>query len=110
MPELVHHQLGDGPHVGEPTSGRGEIERRARKCLAATCHAGLDSTVIETRFNVVRSSMPAVIETVRKLRDSLDEHIRMEENEVFPRLMQDLDEEKSAQITKMVNKAGFIMA
>jgi len=53
---------------------------------------------------------PTWLETVRKLRDSLDEHIRMEENEVFPRLMQDLDEEKSAQITKMVNKAGFMMA
>ena len=50
------------------------------------------------------------LETVRKLRDSLDEHIRMEENEVFPRLMEDLDEEKSAKITAMVNKAGFMMA
>ena len=50
------------------------------------------------------------LETVRKLRDSLDEHMRMEEDEVFPRLMQDLDEEKNAQITAMVNKAGFMMA
>ena len=53
---------------------------------------------------------PTWLETVRKLRDSLDEHIRMEENEVFPRLMEDLDEEKSAKITAMVNKAGFMMA
>ena len=71
MPELVHHQLGDGPHVGEPTSGRGEIERRARTCLAATCRAGLDSTVLETRFNVVRSTVPETVTTARKLRDYL---------------------------------------
>ena len=54
--------------------------------------------------------LPTWLETVRKLRDSLDEHIRMEEDEVFPRLMEDLDEEKNAQLTAMVNKAGFMMA
>ena len=53
---------------------------------------------------------PTWLETVRKLRDSLAEHIRMEEEQVFPRLMEDLDEEKSARITAMVNKAGFMMA
>jgi hypothetical protein len=61
----------DGPHAGEPTSERGEIERLARECKAANCVAGLASTVVETRFNVVRSSLPAVMETVRMLRDYL---------------------------------------
>ena len=71
MPELARYQLRDGPHVGEPTTERGEIERLARTCQASACHAGLDSTVIETRFNVVRSGVPDQVITVRKLRDYL---------------------------------------
>ena len=71
MPDLFRYQLRDGPHAGEPTSERGEIERLARECQAAACPAGLDSTVLETRVNVVRSGVPAVVETARKLRDYL---------------------------------------
>jgi hypothetical protein len=71
MPDLVRSQLRDGPHAGEPTTGRGEIERLARACQAAHCHAGLDWTVVETRFNVVRSSVPDLVTTARKLRDYL---------------------------------------
>ena len=71
MPDLARYQLKDGPHAGEPTSERGEIERLARECRAAACPVGLDSTVIETRFNVVRSLVPDVITTVRMLRDYL---------------------------------------
>jgi hemerythrin superfamily protein len=56
------------------------------------------------------SDSPLWLETVRKLRDSLDEHIRMEEERVFPKLKQDLDEEQNATLTSMVNKAGFMMA
>jgi hemerythrin superfamily protein len=50
------------------------------------------------------------LEKVRKLRDSLGEHIRMEEEQVLPRLKRDLDEEQNANLTAMVNKAGFMMA
>jgi hypothetical protein len=71
VPDLVQYQITDGPHAGEPTTERGEIERLARECLTADCRAGLDSTVVETRFSVVRSSVPAVMETVRMLRDFL---------------------------------------
>jgi hemerythrin superfamily protein len=53
---------------------------------------------------------PLWLEKVRKLRDSLDAHIRMEEEQVLPRLKQDLDEEQNARLTMMVNKAGFMMA
>jgi hypothetical protein len=69
IPALIHYQLWDGPHAGEPTTERGEIERLARECRAADCHAGLDSTVIETRFNVVRTSVPEVVTTTCRLRD-----------------------------------------
>ena len=71
MPDLVRYQLMDGPHVGEPTTERGEIERLARECQAAACSAGLDSTVVERRFNVVRSSVPDIVTTVRILRNYL---------------------------------------
>jgi hypothetical protein len=71
IPDLVRYQLCDGPHAGEPTTERGEIERLARECLAADCQAGLDSTVVETRFSVVRSPVPDIVRTVRRLRDYL---------------------------------------
>jgi hypothetical protein len=61
----------DGPHAGDPITERGDVERFARECRAAECRAGLDSTVVETRFNVVRSSVPETVSTVRRLRDYL---------------------------------------
>ena len=71
IPDLLRYQLIDGPHAGEPTTERGAIERLARECRAAACRAGLDSTVVETRFNVVRSGVSDVVETARRLRDYL---------------------------------------
>ena len=71
MPDLVRYQLWDGPHASEPNSERGEIERLARECQEAECRVGLESTVVETRYNVVRSSLPEIITTVRRLRDYL---------------------------------------
>ena len=71
MPDLLCYQLRDGPHASEPTAERGEIERLARACQAAECRDGLASTVVETRFNVVRSSVPDMVDTVRRLRDYL---------------------------------------
>jgi hypothetical protein len=71
MPDLVRYQLWDGPHAAEPTTERGEIERLARECRAAECQDCLDRTVVETRFNVVRSSVPETVTTVRRLRDYL---------------------------------------
>jgi hemerythrin superfamily protein len=58
----------------------------------------------------MESDSPLWLETVRKLRDALDEHIRMEEERVLPKLKQDLDEEQNANLTMMVNTAGFMMA
>ena len=71
MPDLVRYQLWNGPHAGEPITQRGEIERLARECQAAECQDCLDRTVVETRFNVVRSSMPHRVETTRTLSDYL---------------------------------------
>ena len=71
MPDLVRYQLREGPRAGEPITERGEIEWLARACQVVEFRAGLDSTVIETRFNVVRSSVPDMVDTVRRLRDYL---------------------------------------
>ena len=71
MPDLLRYQLRDGPHAGEPPAERGEIEQLARDCQAAECQDGLDSTVVETRLNVVRSSVPETVTTGRRLHDYL---------------------------------------
>ena len=47
---------------------------------------------------------------VREFRDMISRHIRMEEDEVFPRLKQGLSEEQNSHITSLVNKEGFKMA
>jgi hypothetical protein len=71
IPALIRFQLWHGPHAGETTTERGEIERLARACQAAGCKACLDRTVVETRFNVVRSSVPDTVATARRLGDYL---------------------------------------
>lgn len=47
------------------------------------------------------------LEKVREFRDLVAKHARMEEEEVFPRFKSELSEEQNAEITAMVNKAGF---
>jgi hemerythrin superfamily protein len=50
------------------------------------------------------------LETVREFRQLVSEHAHMEEEEVFPRFKQDMDEEQTAHITSLVNRDGFWMA
>ena len=47
---------------------------------------------------------------VREFRSMVEAHARMEEEQVFPRLMRGLSEEQNARITSLVNKEGFKMA
>jgi hemerythrin superfamily protein len=47
---------------------------------------------------------------VRDFRTMIEEHIRMEENEVFPALRRVMTEEQSARLTSMMNKEGFKFA
>jgi len=71
MPALVTYQILDGAAPSEPTPDRAVVERFARRCLSS--HAGrcLDATVIETRYNVVRSNVPHEVIARRTLRDYL---------------------------------------
>jgi len=62
------------------------------------------------RLGKMPADAPEWLPTVREFRDSLSAHIRMEEDEVFPRLRANIDEALDAKITKDVNKAGFMMA
>ena len=62
------------------------------------------------RLNHMSADDPAWVETVQQFRNSVEAHAKMEEDEVFPRLRSEIDEELDARITKEVNKAGFMMA
>ena len=53
---------------------------------------------------------PEWIARVRDFRAMLEEHIRMEEEEVFPAFRQILSEEQNAKLTSLMNKEGFKMA
>lgn len=50
------------------------------------------------------------LEKVREFRDLVSQHAHMEEEEVFPRFKQVMDEEQNAHITSLVNRDGFWMA
>ena len=50
------------------------------------------------------------LEKVREFRDLVSRHAHMEEEEVFPRFKQVMDEEQNAHITSLVNRDGFWMA
>ena len=50
------------------------------------------------------------LEKVREFRAAVSRHAHMEEEQVFPQFKQDLDDEKNARITSLVNRDGFWMA
>jgi hemerythrin superfamily protein len=50
------------------------------------------------------------LEKVREFRQLVAEHAHMEEEQVFPRFKQGMDEEQNAHITSLVNRDGFWMA
>jgi hemerythrin superfamily protein len=53
---------------------------------------------------------PEWLARVRDFRAMLEEHIRMEEEEVFPAFRQLMSEEQNAKLTSQMNKEGFKMA
>ena len=62
------------------------------------------------RLNHMAVDDPAWIDTVRQFRAAVEAHARMEEDQIFPRLRSEIDEELDARITKEVKKAEFMMA
>ena len=62
------------------------------------------------RLNHMAADDPAWIDTVREFRAAVEAHARMEEEQIFPRLRSEIDDELDARITKEVKKAEFMMA
>ena len=50
------------------------------------------------------------LEKVREFRQLVAEHAHMEEEQVFPRFKQSMDEEQNDRVTSLVNRDGFWMA
>jgi len=53
---------------------------------------------------------PEWLARVRDFRAMIEEHMRMEENEVFPALKRIMTDEQSSRLTSMMNKEGFKFA
>ncbi len=53
---------------------------------------------------------PDFLKKVRDFRSMIEPHMRMEEEQVFPRFKREMSEEQNAHITSLVNKEGFKMA
>ncbi|HET9397633.1 MAG TPA: hemerythrin domain-containing protein [Sphingomicrobium sp.] len=62
------------------------------------------------RLNHMAADDPAWIDTVREFRTAVEAHAKMEEEQIFPRLRGEIDEELDARITKEVKKAEFMMS
>ena len=62
------------------------------------------------RLHHMEYDAPNWLETIREFRQAVEAHARMEEDQIFPRLRSEIDDELDARITKEVNKAGFMMA
>ena len=52
---------------------------------------------------------PEFLSRVREFRNLIEEHAKMEEEQVFPRFKQALSEEQDAKITALMNKEGMKM-
>jgi hemerythrin superfamily protein len=61
-------------------------------------------------LNEMEKDAPEFAAKVREFRALVQEHAKMEEEQVFPRLKRELSPEQNDRITSLVNKAGFMMA
>jgi hemerythrin superfamily protein len=61
-------------------------------------------------LNEMGPEWPTWLEKVREFRQLVSSHAHMEEEQVFPRFKQALDEDQNARITSLVNREGFWMA
>ena len=79
-----------------------------------------DAETLETEHGEVKEFLfrlkhmdaddPAWIDTVREFRTAVEAHARMEEDEVFPRLRSEIDEETNDMLTAELAQASFMMA
>jgi hemerythrin superfamily protein len=76
---------------------------------ALNAEHGYVKTYLYELENLPKDS-PDWLARVRDFRSMLEEHIRMEEDEVFPAFKQVMSEEQNARLTSLMNKEGFKMA
>ena len=62
------------------------------------------------RLSEMKTDDPRWLPTVSEFRETVAQHARMEEDEVFPRLKAEITPEQNKHITSLVNKDGFLMA
>ena len=61
-------------------------------------------------LETMANDSPEWLARVRDFRSMIQEHMRMEEDEVFPKFRNSLSEEQNAKLTAMMNKEGFKLA
>ncbi len=61
-------------------------------------------------LETIPNTSPEWLARVRDFRAMIEEHMRMEENEVFPAFQKMLTPEQNARITSLMNKEGFKVA
>lgn len=61
-------------------------------------------------LNKMGVDSPNWLEKVREFRQLVDEHAKMEEEQVFPNFKRAMSEEQNAEITSLVNRDGFWMS
>lgn len=61
-------------------------------------------------LNEMDKDAPGFLDNVREFRTMVEAHMRMEEEQIFPRFKSELSEDQNARITSLVNKEGFKMA
>ena len=62
------------------------------------------------RLKHMDADAPPWLETVREFRAAVEAHARMEEDDVFPRLRSEIDDEMDYRLTAELAKASFMMA
>lgn len=62
------------------------------------------------KLGEMKADSPEWLPTVQEFHSSIARHMRMEEDEVFPRFKAEITEQQNKHITSMVNKDGFLMA
>jgi len=93
-------------NVVYPAIRLSESDALARKLVLE--HAELKTLLYE--IEAAEPSAPSFMKTVQTLRRALEEHIREEEDEIFPRLRERLTPEADARVTMMLHKAGVKLA
>lgn len=62
------------------------------------------------RLKHMDADAPTWLDTVREFRAAVEAHARMEEDDVFPRLRSEIDDEMDDRLTTELAKASFMMA